>query len=67
MLKVFSPTGESNFVADGQIERTLKNEDSLIFRCSEKKAKLIKPLNTTYFDLLRKKLLWAANVIDDKN
>ncbi len=60
-LKVFSTTGEANFVADGQLIRTLKNDESIVFNRSELRAKLIKPLNTTYYDLLRKKLLWAAN------
>lgn len=63
-LIAFSPTGEVNFVADGQIERTLKNGDSLLCYKSESRVKLIKPVNSSYFDLIRAKLLWAANAIN---
>lgn len=61
MLKVYSPTGLANFVADGQTERILKNNESLIFKRSQEQIKLIKPLGSSYFDLLREKLLWAAS------
>lgn len=67
-LKVISHTGYANFVADGQVERTLKNNESLLFRKSHEKIKLIKPLETSYFDLLRQKLLWASNFVQsDEN
>jgi NAD+ kinase len=66
MLKVNAPSGVANFVADGQIERILKNNESLIFTKSESKAKLIKPLGSSYYDLLRAKLLWATNPADTK-
>ena len=60
-LKVHSPTGEANLVADGQVARVLKNNESISFNKSESKIKLIKPLDNSYFDLLRNKLLWAAS------
>lgn len=62
-LKIYSPTGEASLVADGQFYRTLKNNEIVTFRKSDSKVKLIKPLNSTYYDLLRAKLLWAANIV----
>ncbi len=63
-MKIYAHSGEANLVADGQIKRVLQNNEKVIFTKSEAKAKLIKPLDTTYYDLLRRKLLWAANAID---
>lgn len=63
-LEVYSPTGFANFVADGQIHRVLTNGESISFRKSDQKVKLIKPLKSSYYDLLRAKLLWAVNIID---
>ncbi|MBM2815702.1 MAG: kinase [Ignavibacteria bacterium] len=59
-----SPTGEANIVADGQIERTLSNNEEIIIKQSVNRIKLIKPLENSYYDLLRKKLLWATNTIN---
>ncbi|MCX7907935.1 MAG: NAD(+)/NADH kinase [Ignavibacteria bacterium] len=64
-LKVHSPTGEANFVADGRTTVRIENNESIKIRKSVYVVKLIKPNNSTYYDLLRKKLLWAANVIDE--
>jgi NAD+ kinase len=66
-LIVFSPTGEANFVADGQHERVLSNYESIIIKKSESNIKLIKPINSSYYDLLRNKLLWAATPFDSAN
>jgi NAD+ kinase len=63
-LRVFSPTGEANLVADGRTTVTIQNNDTIKIHKSNYVVKLIKPTNSTYYDLLRKKLLWAANVID---
>lgn len=64
-LCVFSQSGETALFADGQSEATLFNSDSITFRRSESFVKLIKPLESSYFDLLRKKLHWAANFVKD--
>ncbi len=63
-IMTYSPTGESNLVADGQIIRVLPNNHTVVFRRSEAVVKLIKPLKSSYYDLLREKLLWAANAVD---
>ncbi|MGE5480029.1 MAG: NAD(+)/NADH kinase [Chloroflexota bacterium] len=65
-LKVYSPTGEVILVADGQTESTLNNLDSIIIKIAPYRIKLIKPQTSSYYDLLRTKLLWAANSFDKK-
>jgi NAD+ kinase len=63
-LEVHSPTGEVSLVADGQIRKILKNDEIVKIRRSEARVKLIKPLESSYFDLIRAKLLWAVNIVD---
>ena len=63
-LKVYSPTGESILVADGQVQKVLNNTDTIVITKSEEFIKLIKPTDSSYYDLLRNKLLWAANYGD---
>jgi NAD+ kinase len=65
-MKVFSPSGEAILVADGQVKRILNNAETVIIKKSEARIKLIKPLESSYYDLLREKLLWGANY-EDKN
>ncbi len=60
-LKVYSQTGVASLVADGQLERTIKHNDTVIFKKSEASVKLIKPIEKSFFDLLREKLFWAAD------
>ncbi|MDP2365549.1 MAG: hypothetical protein Q8M94_17495, partial [Ignavibacteria bacterium] len=62
-LKIFSPTGDVHFVADGQIHKTISNGEIIVIKRSDLFIKLIKPTNSSWYDLLRKKLLWAANPI----
>lgn len=66
-LKVFSQTGLATLVADGQLERTIKHNDTVIFKKSEASVKLIKPIEKSFFDLLREKLLWAADATVNNN
>lgn len=65
LLKVHSPNGHANLVADGQIERTLNNDDAVVIRKSENSIKLIKPTDKSFFQLLREKFLWATHVPDN--
>ncbi len=64
-LMVFAPNQMAKFVADGFIEKVLKNGESFTIRLSPKRVKLVKPLKSVYYDLLRKKLLWATHTLDD--
>jgi NAD+ kinase len=61
-LRVKSPTGESNFVMDGHKHIAVKDGEEVIIGKSEDKIKLIKPINSSYYDLLREKLLWASEI-----
>lgn len=65
-MKVNSPTGESNFVIDGQEVIVIKDGEEVLIRKSEAVVKLVKPLNSSYFDLLKEKLLWASQIPFDK-
>ncbi|HOV91635.1 MAG TPA: NAD(+)/NADH kinase [Candidatus Kapabacteria bacterium] len=58
---VESPTNEIKFVADGQVEKILKNNDEIVINLAEFKVKLIKPMKSSYYDVLRAKLLWATD------
>jgi len=60
---VYSPTGEASLVADGQIDRIVKSGSTIVINRSESIVKLIKPLDSSYYDLLRNKLLWAVNAV----
>lgn len=64
-IRVNSPTSEAHFVIDGQITRVIKNDEEVIIRRSDAIVKLVKPLVSSYYDLLRKKLLWAANTVEE--
>lgn len=67
-LRVSSPTGDAFLMADGQNTWILKNGDKVVIRRSESKVKLIKPHGKSYYDLLRNKLLWAADpVLESSN
>jgi NAD kinase len=58
---VNSPSGLASVIADGQIETQLKDGESIVIKKSINTVKLIKPLESTYYDLLRTKLLWSVN------
>lgn len=52
---------EASLVADGQIVAALNAGDSVVIRSGEHMVKLIKRANSTYYDLLREKLLWSVD------
>ncbi len=53
-------------VADGTTITELETGDSIKIKLSEERVKLIKPQDSSYYDILRNKLLWAANSFDNK-
>lgn len=63
-LKVQSLTGEANFVADGTITVAITNDDIVRIKKSNYVIKLVKPIDSTFYDLLRRKLLWAVNTFE---
>lgn len=60
-VKVDAKGGEARLVADGQIEVVLSNNDQITIRKSELQVKLVKHADSTFFDLLRNKLLWSVD------
>jgi len=52
----------AHVVADGQILGTARMGESVIIRKSDHLVKLVKRADSTYYDLLRDKLLWSADV-----
>lgn len=64
-LSVDSPSGFAGLVSDGSLERLLKNGEIITIQKSDKTVKMIKPNNTSYYDLLRRKLFWAQNPVAD--
>ncbi|MCX6154541.1 MAG: NAD(+)/NADH kinase [Candidatus Kapabacteria bacterium] len=63
-LDLLSAENGANLVADGQIVVKMKKNESVTIRQSSSEVKLIKPVDSTYYDLLRAKLLWATNAED---
>lgn len=60
-LKVMSKTGEVNLVSDGQVKKTILNGDTVTIKKSDASIKLIKPENSSFYDVLRDKFLWAEH------
>jgi len=60
-LELNSFSNSAQFVVDGREILAIENDESVIMRKSREKVKLIKPLTTSYYDLLREKLLWATD------
>lgn len=57
-----APGHEAQLVADGTIGAMVRPGMSVTVRKSDHLLKLIKRADSTYYDLLREKLLWAADV-----
>lgn len=58
-FEVFSRTGELNLVADGKVRTKIASGDKIQICKSEEIVKLVKPDNSSFFDVLRDKFLWA--------
>ena len=53
-------------VADGQVRHKITQGEQLVIKRSDNVIKLVKHKDTTYFDLLRAKLLWGADAVGGK-
>ncbi len=60
-VKVDSAGSEARLVADGQIEIPIGKNDQVLIRRSETQVKIVKHAHSTFFDLLRNKLLWSVD------
>lgn len=58
-FRVKEYSNEVNLVADGKNQVTLKENDAVLVKKSKYSVKLIKPLESSYYDVLKAKLLWA--------
>lgn len=61
-MVVESPTGETNFVVDGNEVVVVNDGEEVKIKKSDHIVKLIKPTNSSYYDLLREKFLWASQL-----
>lgn len=60
-FKLIDGSNVAGIVADGAEIGTLNHGDSIVVRKSECAVKLLKRADSTYFDLLRTKLLWSVS------
>lgn len=60
-LEIIAEDAQAQVVVDGQIVTTLKQGMAVTIRKSDHLVKLIKRADSTYYDLLREKLLWSAD------
>lgn len=51
-------------VADGITLKSVEPNEKINFKISKLKVKLIKPLKSSYYDVLRNKFLWASHSLD---
>jgi NAD+ kinase len=58
-FQIFSPSGASNLVTDGSIVASIYSGDTVKISLSTRKINLIVPFESNFYDVLRKKLLWA--------
>lgn len=65
-IKVKSSDRHAILVADGKVKRTLQQGEEILIQLSDSKVKLIKPRNSSYYDVLRNKLLWGANAFNNQ-
>lgn len=60
-FEVYSRTGELNLVADGKVRKKIATGDIIQIKKSEETVKLVEPENSSFFDVLRDKFLWAEH------
>lgn len=58
-------TGDVQLIADGQEVRTIKGSEQITIRRSTQEVKLIRQVERSYYELLKAKLLWAADAVQD--
>lgn len=65
-LEPMSEPGDIQLVADGQVVRAIKAGEPIVIRRSAEEVKLVRQAGGSYYDLLKKKLLWSANATEGK-
>lgn len=66
-FKVAQNSGEVNLVADGRNQLSLKENDIITIKKADYSVKLIKPLASSYYDVLKAKLHWAVGLPAETN
>ncbi len=66
-FKLSDSGGGVILVADGITICDLGTDDEIKFKLSDERVKLIKPQDSSYYGVLRNKLLWAANSFDNES
>ncbi len=62
-LVLLTEGGSANLIADGRLLGTINEGSQIVVKKSEHMVKLVKRADTTYYDLLREKLLWSADAV----
>lgn len=62
--EITESSGGAILVADGETVKILDLNDIVKISLSDARVKLIKPHESSYYDVLRNKMLWAANVLN---
>lgn len=65
-IEIGSAHESANLIADGNVYPAFDQNKSIIIRKSEERIKMIKPVKSSFYDLIRAKLLWSANAIDQQ-
>jgi NAD+ kinase len=65
IIKVASPTYKVRLTADGQDEAVFQPPTEIRVRKAKQTAHLVKRKNTSYYDVLRKKLNWGRDIRTD--
>jgi NAD kinase len=60
-MHLLSDATRGQVVADGLILGTISSAEPITIRKGPHLVKLVKRIGSTYYDLLRQKLLWAAD------
>ncbi len=61
-LKILQAPSKVHFTADGQLEKFITPPVQVVVKKAAFSARLVKSRNTSYYDVLRKKLHWARDV-----
>lgn len=65
-VEIISEAHDIQLVADGQVTRPVKDGEQIVIRRSAEEVKLVRQANSSYYDLLKQKLLWSANAAEGK-
>ncbi len=62
VVRIPTASVKVHLTADGQLDKLLSSPAEVVIRKSPHKARLIKRVKSSYYDVLRKKLSWASDI-----